>query len=155
MAYSKIEQAVLELAEPIAREQGCYIYDVEYVKEGGVWFLRVFTDKEEGGISLDECETVSRALSDALDRADPIGPNYYLEVSSPGVERKLKTAAHFARYTGELVDVGLYRAVNGGKQLTGILKGLSPDGNVMVEADGQEFSFPLKETTFVKLHFEF
>ncbi len=154
MAYSKVEQTVLALAEPIAKENGCYIYDVEYVKEGGLWFLRVFADKEEGGISLDECEAVSRALSEVLDEADPISQNYYLEVSSPGVERKLKTAEHFARYAGETVDVGLYRAVNGSKTLTGVLKGLE-EGAVVIETDGGALSFPLKETTYVKLHFEF
>lgn len=154
MAYSKVEQAVLTLAEPIAQENGCYIYDVEYVKEGGLWFLRVYADKEDGGISLDECEMVSRALSEALDRADPISQNYYLEVSSPGVERKLKTPEHFARYQGETVDAGLYRAVNGSKTLTGILKGLR-ENEVVLEADGEEIILPLKETSYVKLHFEF
>lgn len=154
MAYSKIEQTVLTLAQPIAEQNGCYIYDVEYVKEGGLWFLRVFADKETEGITLDECEAVSRALSEVLDREDPISQNYYLEVSSPGVERKLKTPEHFARYVGETVDIGLYRAVNGSKTLTGVLKGLH-EGAVTAEIGGEEIAIPLKETTYVKLHFEF
>ncbi len=154
MAYSKVEQAVLALAEPIAEQNGCYIYDVEYVKEGGLWFLRVFADKEEGGITLDECEAVSRALSEVLDEKDPISQNYYLEVASPGVERRLKTPEHFARYTGETVDVGLYRALNGSKTLTGVLKGLV-ENEVTIEADGEEITLSLKETSYVKLHFEF
>lgn len=154
MAYSKIEQKVWEVAEPIAQENGCYLYDVEYLKEGGIWFLRVYLDKEEGGISLDECEVVSRALSEVLDREDPIDRNYYLEVSSPGVERKLKTEAHFQRYLGETVDVGLYKAVNGVKQLTGTLKGYDGE-TVALEVAGETVEVSKKETTVVHLHFDF
>ncbi len=154
MAYSKIEQAVLGMAEPIARENGCYLYDVEYLKEGGIWFLRVYVDKEEGGISLDECEAVSRALSEVLDKEDPIDRNYYLEVSSPGVERKLKTAAHFARYQEATVDVGLYKAVNGSKQLTGILKGFDGE-TISLEVGGELLELSQKDTTMVHLHFDF
>ncbi|MBO5363935.1 MAG: ribosome maturation factor RimP [Clostridia bacterium] len=154
MAYSKIEQRVWQMAESIAQEKGCYLYDVEYLKEGGIWFLRVYVDKEEGGISLDECEAVSRALSEVLDKEDPIDRNYYLEVSSPGVERKLKTAAHFARYQGAIVDVGLYKAINGSKLLTGILKGF--DGEMItLEVGGELLEVLQKETTVVHLHFDF
>ena len=154
MVYSKVEQKVWSLAEGIIQEQGCYLYDVEYVKEGGIWFLRVLADKEEGGISLDECEVISRALSDILDKEDPIDRNYYLEVSSPGIERKLKTDAHFERYMGETVDVGLYRAINGAKLLTGTLKGYK-DEVVSVEVDGEVLEIPQKDTTVVHLHFDF
>lgn len=154
MAYSKTEQAVYQLAEPIAKAEGAYLYDVEFVKEGGIWFLRVYADKEEGGISLDECEAISRKLSDALDQADPISQNYYLEVASPGIERKLKTEAHFQRYMGEIVDVGLYKAVNGSKQVTGILKNYDGE-KIQVEVGGEDLEFTLKETTVVHLHFDF
>ncbi len=154
MAYSKIEQAVIQMAEPIAKDNGCYLYDVEYLKEGGIWFLRVYVDKEEGGISLDECEIVSRALSEVLDREDPIDRNYYLEVSSPGVERKLKTKEHFHRYLGETVDIGLYKAIGGSKLLTGTLQGF--DGEMIsVQVGGEVLELPLKETTMVHLHFDF
>lgn len=153
MAYSKIEQAVLAMAEPIAKENGCYVYDVEYLKEGGFWFLRVYVDKE-GGISLDECEVVSRSLSDVLDKEDPIDRNYYLEVSSPGVERKLKTPEHFQRYLGEMVDIGLYKAINGAKQVTGTLTGYDGE-SVTVEVAGETMVIPQKETTVVHLHFDF
>ncbi|MEE1050280.1 MAG: ribosome maturation factor RimP [Clostridia bacterium] len=149
MAYSKTESITFELAEPIVKECGCYIYDVEFVREGGLYFLRVYADKD-GGISIDECEEISRALSKKLDEADPIKQNYYLEVSSPGIERKLKTKEHFERYMGETVDIGLYKAVNGSKQITAKLTGFK-DGIVKTE----EMEIPLKETTFVKLHFEF
>ncbi len=153
MAYSKTEKTIWELAEPIAHKEGCYVYDLEYVKEGGIWFLRVYLDRE-GGISLDECEAVSRLLSDALDVADPISQQYYLEVSSPGVERKLKAPEHFAKYTGELIDVGLYRAINGNKRITGVLKGFA-DGVISLEFDGEVLEIPQKDTTIVNLHFEF
>ena len=153
MAYSKTEKKVWELAEPITVQEECFIYDVEYVKEGGVWFLRVYIDKD-GGVSLDECEVVSRALSTALDKADPIQQNYYLEVSSPGIERKLKTKEHFDRYIGETIDIGLYKAINKSKQLTGKLIRFEDD-IITVEVDGESFELSLKETTGVKLHFEF
>lgn len=154
MAYSKAESTTIALAEPIAKECGCYIYDVEFVKEGGLYFLRVYVDKD-GGISLDECEAISRRLSDELDKKDPIEQNYYLEVSSPGIERKLKTPEHFARYIGELVDVGLYKAVNGSKQLTATLTGFE-DGVISLEtANGESLELSKKETTVVKLHFDF
>ena len=153
MAYSKTEKKVWELAEPIAVQEDCFIYDVEYVKEGGVWFLRVYIDKY-GGVSLDECEAVSRALSTVLDEADPIQQNYYLEVSSPGIERKLKTKEHFDRYIGETIDIGLYKAINKSKQLTGKLISFEDDV-ITVEVDGERIEMSLKETTGVKLHFEF
>ncbi len=154
MAYSKVEQEVWSLAEDLVKEQGCYLYDVEYVKEGGIWFLRILADKEEGGISLDECEAISRVLSDVLDKEEPIDRNYYLEVSSPGVERKLKTAEHFKRYLGATIDVGLYRAIDGSKLLTGTLKDY--DGEIIkLEIDNKMLEISKKDTTVVHLHFDF
>lgn len=153
MAYSKTEKTVWELAEPIVRQEGCYLYDVEYVKEGGVWFLRIFADRD-GGISLDTCEAVSRRLSQELDRADPIPQNYYLEVSSPGVERKLKRPEHFARYLGAAVDVNLYRPLRGSRQLTGTLRGY--DGETLRLGIGQEtVEIPMSAVSLVHLHFDF
>lgn len=153
MAYSATETVALGLAEPIAAELGCYIYDVEFVKEGGIYFLRVYADCD-GGISLDECEAISRRLSESLDKADPIKQNYYLEVSSPGIERKLRNPEHFERYIGEMIDVGFYKAVNGSKQATVKLIGFE-NGIIKVETDGQITEIPQKETAFVKLHFDF
>lgn len=153
MAYSKIEKAVLELAEPIAEENGCFIYDIEYVKEGSSRYLRLFIDREEG-ISLDECETVSRSMSGKLDSADPIKENYILEVSSPGVERRLRRAEHFERYSGSVIDIGLFKPVDGSKTLSGVLCGF--DGKVItVETDGGDREIPLADTTYVRLHFDF
>ena len=154
MAYSKTESIALDIAKPIAEENGCYVYDVEFVKEGGVYFLRIYVDRE-GGIDLDMCEKISRAVSEKLDVTDPIKQNYYLEVSSPGVERRLRMPEHFKRYIGSVVDVGFYKAVNGSKQLTGTLSKFD-NGNICIEQEnGFEMCFNQKETTFVKLHFDF
>ncbi len=153
MGYSKTEETAIALAEPIAKDEGCYIYDAEFVKEGGLCFLRIYIDKD-GGVDLDICEKVSRALSEKLDEKDPIKQNYYLEVSSPGIERKLKTKEHFERYMGETVDIGLYKAVNKSKTLTGCLKGFS-EGIITVSVNDEDFKISQKETTYVKLHFDF
>jgi len=154
MAFSKTEQRVYDIVKPIAEENDAYVYDVEYVKEGGFWFLKVYVDKEECPITLDECEVISRRLSEELDRDDFITQNYYLEVASPGIDRKLKTKEHFDRYIGELVDIGLYKAVNGSKNITGELLGFE-DKTISVEIDGEKMELAQSETTFVKLHFEF
>lgn len=153
MAYSKTETAVWQLAEPIAAESGFYIYDIEYIKEGGLWFLRVYIDKDDG-ITMDECEAFSRTLSDTLDEANPISGNYYLEVSSPGIERRLKTEAHFRRYIGSVIDISLYKTVNGSKLITGILKKYE-NNEIAVEADGEDILLPLSSVSKANLHFDF
>ncbi len=154
MAYSKTEEKVLALARPIAQENGCYVYDIEYVKEGKSFFLRVYVDKKDDRISIDECEIISRALSTALDEADPIKENYLLEVSSPGIERKLRNPEHFEMYLGETVDIGLFKSINGEKSVTGLLKSFL-DGCITIELQGEDVSIMQSETTFVKLHFDF
>ena len=153
MAYSKLETSILETATPIAEECGCYIYDIEYAKEGKNRYLRIFADKD-GGISLDDCEAISRRMSDVLDEKDPIKENYVLEVSSPGIERKLKNPEHFKRYIGEVVEIGLFKAVNDSKTILAELKGFE-DGKITFSFDGEEMSIMQSETTYVKLHFEF
>ncbi len=151
--YSKTEKTVLDMAKPVAENFGCFIYDVEYVKEGGNWYLRVYAD-EDGGINIDECEAISREISAMLDKSDPIKQNYFLEVSSPGIERKLRQPEHFEMYKNETVDVGLYKAVNGSKTLSGALIGLEND-EISLEIEGETVKIKLSETTYVKLHFEF
>ena len=121
---AKVTELAAELAAPIVRDAGCTLWDVEYVREAGEWFLRVYIDKE-GGVSIDDCEAVSRPLSDALDEADPIQGSYVLEVSSAGADRALKKPEHFARFIGAPVDVRLYRPVDGGREHTGALKELN------------------------------
>ena len=117
-----VEQKVTLLAEPIAEELGLMIYDVEFKKEGPDYYLRVFIDKEDGYITIDDCEAVSRPLSDKLDEEDPIDKAYYLEVSSPGLERVLKKQRDFDRFLESKVLVKLYQAIDGAKKFEGILK---------------------------------
>ena len=156
MAYSKIEKLVFDMAMPIADENGCYIYDVEYVKEGAQRFLRLYIDKEEGGVSLDDCEIVSRALSSRLDETDPIKENYVLEVSSPGIERKLRQKEHFERYIGCGIDIGLYKPLNGSKVVFAVLEGFDEAEKVIkVQIGEQSVDLPLADTTYIRLHFDF
>ena len=103
---AKVTDLTASLAAPIAEEQGCTLWDVEYVKEAGTWILRVYIDKE-GGVSINDCEAVSRPLSDKLDEVDPIEGSYTLEVSSAGADRVLKKPEHFTAFMGSEVDVRL------------------------------------------------
>lgn len=152
---SKVEETVWAIAEPIADENGVEIYDVEFKKEGPDYFLRVFIDKSDGGISLDDCEAVSRPLSDALDEADPISEGYYLEVSSPGLERQLKRQKDFDRFKGEAVSVKLFAAVNGTKQLTGILKDRNENTLTLEIENGEILELDNKNIAMVRLSVAF
>lgn len=134
---SKIEKTVEDLAAPIAAAAGLRIYDVEYKKEGPDWFLRVFLYGETG-VTLDDCETVSRALSDVLDQEDPIQDAYCLEVSSPGLERILKRPWHFETAIGEWVEVRLYAPLDGKKSLQGTLRHYGEDGIIIETEEDQE-----------------
>ncbi len=122
MAYSKIEQLVFEMAEPIAAAANVSVWDVEFKKEGKESVLRVFIDKE-GGVSIDDCEAVSLALSEKLDETDPIPSAYSLEVSSAGLDRKLSRESDFIAYIGHQVDVKLYAPIEGLKEFTAELVG--------------------------------
>ncbi len=146
---AKVSDVVAALARPIAEQAGCQVWDVEYVREAGEWFLRVYIDRE-GGVDLDCCEAVSRPLSDALDEADPIQGSYTFEVSSAGLDRPLRRPDHFAQCMGRKVDVKLYRPVDGCKEVTGALTGYE-DGAVSV--DGVRFD--KKDVAQVRLHVEF
>ena len=146
---AKVTDAVAALALPIVEQAGCTLWDVEYVKEAGEWFLRIYIDRE-GGVDIDCCEAVSRPLSDALDEADPIQGSYTFEVSSAGLDRVLKKPEHFARCMGQKVDVKLYRPIDGRKEATGILTGYA-DGAVSVD----DMRFDKKDVAQVRLHVEF
>ena len=150
---AKVTELTAGLAAPIVEAAGCSLWDVEYVKEAGEWFLRIYIDKE-GGVSINDCEAVSRPLSDALDEADPIEGSYTLEVSSVGADRVLKKPEHFAQFTGSEVDVKLYRAREGLKELTGVLKGYD-NGNVTVELPGGDVTLEKKDVAQVRLHVSF
>ena len=152
---AKVTDIVTGLAAPIAAEQGCSLWDVEYVKEAGAWYLRVYIDKE-GGVSIDDCEAVSRPLSDLLDEADPIEGSYTLEVGSAGAERALKRPSDFQQFLGSPVLVKLYRAREGRKEFAGYLKGYDEaTGDVTVTVGSQDLVFPKKETALIRLRVEF
>ena len=136
---AKVSDVVAALARPIAEQAGCQVWDVEYVREAGEWFLRVYIDRE-GGVDLDCCEAVSRPLSDALDEADPIQGSYTFEVSSAGAERPLKRPGDFARFLGSPVLVKLYKGRDGRKEFAGELSGYE-DGAVTITMGWEAVTF--------------
>lgn len=147
---TEIEKLVL----PITDANNLELVDVEYVKEGGEFFLRIYIDKE-GGVSLNECEVVTRTLNPILDEKDPIKDNYFLEVSSPGLDRPLKKDKDFERYKGRDVEIKLYKPMNGSKQFEGELVGLTEDNNIKVIIDGEEVDFTRKEVALIRLAIKF
>ncbi len=130
---TKTVNVVWELAQPVVEEKGLLLWDVRFVKEGADWFLRVFIDREEDAVSIDDCVAVSRKLSDLLDEKDPIPQSYCLEVSSPGIERELVRPEHFAAFEGAAVVLHLYQAVDGNKEIGGILLGRDEDGTIEIQ----------------------
>ena len=150
---AKVTETVAALAAPIVEQAGCSLWDVEYVKEAGEWFLRVYIDKE-GGVSIDDCEAVSRPLSDLLDEADPIEGSYTFEVSSAGAERALKRPGDFERFMGSPVTVKLYRARDGRKEFAGRLTGYA-DGAVTIAVGDTETTFSRDEVALCRLRIEF
>ena len=147
---AKVTDVVAQLAAPVVEQAGCSLWDVEYVKEAGEWFLRVYIDKE-GGVSIDDCEAVSRPLSDLLDEADPIEGSYTFEVSSAGADRVLRKPEHFARFQGQEVEVKLYRPRDGRKDFVGVLRSWQ-DGDVTLDVGGEPAAFEKKEIALVRLY---
>ncbi|MBR2666692.1 MAG: ribosome maturation factor RimP [Oscillospiraceae bacterium] len=148
----KLTDRIEAMAAPLAAEAGCTVWDVEYIKEAGNWYLRVYLDRPEG-VDLNCCETVSRRLSDLLDEEDPIPDSYILEVSSPGAERVLRRPADFQRFLGEMVRLRLYRAREGRKELTGRLIAHDEDAIIIDPGDG-EVQLPMSEVAQVRLYVE-
>ena len=150
---AKVAELVATLAEPVVTAQDCTLWDVEYVKEAGSWYLRVYIDKE-GGVSIDDCEAVSRALDPILDETDPIPDAYTFEVSSAGADRVLKKPAHFQAFLGELVDVKLYKPREGRKEFTGPLSAYA-DGELTLALDPAPLTLHKDEIAQVRLHVSF
>lgn len=148
---SRITDKVSLLARPVVEETGCTLWDVEYVREAGTWYLRVYIDKD-GGVSIDDCERISRELDPILDEADPIPDSYVFEVGSAGAERELKRPGDFAQFMGSEVEVKLYQPLDGAKSFVGILKAYSDDGTVTVASGKKELSFTKAQTAQVRLH---
>ena len=147
---AKVTDTVAALAIPVVEAAGCSLWDVEYVKEAGQRFLRLYIDKE-GGISIEDCEAVSRPMSDLLDEADPIEGSYVFEVSSAGADRVLKTPEHFEQFMNTEVEVKLYRPRDGRKEFVGLLR-THNDGDVTVEINGEIAEFTKKEIALVRLY---
>lgn len=138
---------------PILAEHNFELWDVEYVKEAGTWYLRAYIDKE-GGIAVDDCEVISRILSDWLDQTDFIEDSYILEVSSPGLGRPLKKERDFERSLGEEVEIRLYKAQNKQKEFTGILKAYDKETVTIETAEG-ELVFERPDIALIRLAFDF
>jgi ribosome maturation factor RimP len=142
------EQRTEQLLLPILSQLQFELVDVEYVKEAGNWYLRAYIDKP-GGITIDDCETVSRVLSDVLDREDFIDEAYYLEVSSPGLTRPLKKTKDYERNVGKPVDIKLFRAVEGFKEFTAVLASFTDD-EIVVTVDGRELTIAKKNLSMIR-----
>ena len=149
----KVTELVAELAAPAVAEQGCTLWDVEYVREAGQWYLRLYLDKD-GGVDILDCEAVSRKVSDLLDQADPIEGSYTFEVSSAGAERPLKRPSDFERFLGSPVLVKTYKPKDGRKEFAGTLADYE-DGAVLLDMGGETVRFEKNETALVRLRVEF
>ncbi len=150
MAKRRIVDIVKDLVLPVIEENGFELEDIEFVKEGKEWFLRVYIDKD-GGITLDDCQIVSEYLSKRLDETDPIEHHYYLEVSSPGLDRPLKTERDFEKYKGRLVEVHLYEPIDGQKLIEGELMGLK-ENRISLKVSGDKIiELPREKASQVRL----
>jgi len=150
---SDIRQRLIELVEPVCRDSGYELVDLRYVLEQGGWVLRVFIDLDPPGpdaISFEDCERVSRALSALLDVEDPLPNAYRLEVSSPGVDRPLRTAEHFRRQLGNTVKVTMDRGLDGRRNFSGTVVHVDGD-TVTLAADGQRHQLPIDDIAAARL----
>ena len=154
MAKTKGNNTVAEvtsLVQPIVESMGLELWDVRYVKEGAGWYLRIFIDKEEG-VTIDDCEAVTRAIDEPLDRLDPIESSYCLEVSSPGIERELVLERHFDKFLGAPVMVKMIRPMeNGVREFKGTLVGHDKENASIVLENGAEAVIKKKDTVYIKL----
>ena len=149
-----VAQTVTELAEPIAKELGYILWDVEFVREGSRRILRITIDSEEG-ITVDDCEKMHRAMDPVLDEADPIEEAYYLEVSSPGIERDLRTDEHIFYCVGADVEVRLYAPRDGSKVFCGELLPLNEKGNIVIRCGENELEFERADVAKLRTVFNF
>ena len=153
MAKKDIPAIVEAMVLPIVRELNLELVDVEFVKEGANWYLRVFLDKD-GGIDVEDCRSVSEKLGHLLDEQDPIPQAYMLEVSSPGLDRPLRKQSDFAKYAGRLVRVKAFAPVDGKKEVVGELKGLDGE-DVVLTVEGREIRIPREKAASIRLEIEF
>lgn len=149
---SKITETVSRLAQPVVEQEGCSLWDVEYLREAGTWYLRVYIDKE-GGVSINDCERISRALDPLLDEADPIPESYVFEVGSAGAERELKRPSDFDMFMGSKVELRLYQPLEGSKSFVGTLRSYDK-GDVTIDIAGTERRFEKEKLAQVRLRAE-
>lgn len=149
----KVTEQVAAFAEPIVKEHGCALWDVEYVREGSEYFLRLYIDKD-GGVDINDCEAISRAVDPILDEKDPIPGSYHFEVCSAGLERVLKRPSDFQKYLSSSITVKLYRPRNGLKEIPCVLRAYE-DGRLTVEAGKETVTFEKSEVALVRLRVEF
>ncbi|MDD6372638.1 MAG: ribosome maturation factor RimP [Eubacteriales bacterium] len=149
----KVTEQVAAFAEPVVQERGCELWDVEYVREGSEYFLRLYIDKE-GGVDIDDCEAISRAMDPILDEKDPVPGSYHFEVCSAGLERALKRPGDFERFMGSPITVKLYRPYNGLKELPCVLRGYD-SGKLTVESGKETITFEKSQVALVRLRVEF
>lgn len=150
----KLTEQIWQYADPVVTAQGCTIWDVEYVREGADWFLRIYIDKQ-GGVDITDCEAISRAMDPILDEKDPIPTSYTFEVCSAGIERSLKRPGDFLQFMNSDVLVRLYRPKDGTKEFPGVLRGYGEDGSVTIEYLGKEITFAKNEVALVRLRVTF
>ena len=149
----KITEQVAAFAQPVVEQLGCSLWDVEYVREGSEYFLRLYIDKD-GGVDITDCEKISRAVDPILDAEDPIAESYHFEVCSAGLERALKRPGDFERFMGSPIMVKLYRPRNGLKEIPGVLRGYE-EGRVTAECGKEMITFEKSEIALVRLRVEF
>lgn len=154
MAKIRIKELIAELLAEFLEKNGYELYRVEFLKEGKDWFLRVYIDRADdsaGGVSTDDCEKVSRYLSSRLDETDPIEQNYYLEVSSPGMDRALIKDSDYVRFAGRFVDVTLYQGIDGRKTFYGRLVGIQDGNLVIIDEKENRIELPMEKVAKTKL----
>ncbi len=149
----KITELVASFAQPVVEANGCSLWDVEYVREGSDYFLRLYIDKD-GGVDITDCETISRAMDPILDEKDPISESYHFEVCSAGLERALKRPGDFDRFMDSPITIKLYRPRNGLKELPGVLKGYD-NGRITAQCGKEMITFEKSEVALVRLRVEF
>jgi ribosome maturation factor RimP len=150
----KVAETVTDFVLPIAHSEDLNLVDVEFLKEGSDWILRIFLENKDGDLTIEECEKVSRALSVILDEEDPIDKSYILEVSSPGLERPLKTEEDFDRFKGELIAVKTFKKIDGEKEFIGTLKEFDKEIITLTMNDGEEISIDYSLVARANLTFE-
>lgn len=148
MSKMKVEDVVYEIAKPVTDKHHYELVEVEYKKEGGEWYLRIYIDKD-GGVTIDDCQLVSEEVSELLDQADPIDSSYIFEVSSPGIERPLKTERDYQKSMGKLVEAKLFAPIDGKKVIEGTLTGYT-DTTVELEQNKNKIVLEKQQIAIIK-----